>query len=805
MMKKFLFLCGALWLSPALFAQYSISGKITDEHGQALIGASVKADGTLRNTTSDREGTYLLRNLTPGNYTLEISFVGYKKETRNVTISDAALTENFTLVYSATQFDEIALQATRISENTGIAVTNVSKKDIDKNNLGVDLPYLLDQTPSVVVSSDAGTGIGYTGIRIRGSDATRINVTVNGIPINDAESQGMFWVNMPDFASSTDNIQVQRGVGSSTHGSGAFGGSINLQTNTVHEKAYGEFSNAFGSFNTRKHTFKAGTGLINNRFTFDARLSALSSDGYIERAASELKSFYTSSAYIGKNNSVRLNIFSGKEHTYQAWGGVPPDSMQTNRRYNPYTYDNETDNYTQTHYQLFYNQQLSRYWMANVALHYTRGLGYYEQYKEDRDFEEYGLTPLVIGSDTVSSTDLIQRRWLDNHFYGGVYSLRYERSGLEAILGGGWHVYEGAHFGEIIWARYASDSDIRKRYYDNDARKSDFNVYGKVNYRFNTRFSAFADLQLRTVAYDFLGFNQYLENVQQQARFTFFNPKAGLSYDWNNTHRVYASFAVGNKEPNRDDFTESSPTTRPTHETLYDTEAGYVYTGNRVVASVNAYYMDYHNQLVLTGKINDVGAFTRINIKDSYRAGLEMQAQWRITRRIHVAANATLSQNKILNFTEYIDNWDTWGQDSVVYSKTDIAFSPSLIAGVEVGFRLFSRTRELVRGEEKAERAQHLDIAWISKYVGEQYIDNTSSRERMLPAYHVGDVRLTYTLARRPGTELRINLLARNVFNEMYSANAWVYRYISAGTFTRDMGYFPQAGTNFLVGVDFRF
>lgn len=573
--------------------------------------------------------------------------------------------------------------------------------------------------------------------------------------------------------------------------------------------AYGELSNSFGSFNTWKHTLAGGSGLINDKFSLDMRLSSISSDGYIDRATSNLKSFYTSAAYFGKENSLRLNIFSGTEHTYQAWGGVPKDSLGTNRTFNPYTYENETDNYTQTHYQFFYNQRMAMNWTGNIALHYTKGAGYYEQYRTQDVFSDYGLDDIQIGNDTISTSDFIRRRWLDNDYYGTIFSLNYNPGKLKLNLGGGYNIYEGNHFGEIIWAQYAANSYQGYKYYDNDAEKKDMNVYTKINYNFRRGISAYVDLQYRTIDYSFLGYNQNLENVQQNVDLSFFNPKAGMYWNINSTHSVFGSFSVANKEPNRDDFTQSTPLTRPEHETMYDTELYYNYRGKKWKASVNLYNMQYKNQLVLTGKINDVGAYTRINIDQSYRRGIELQAAINPIKNISWKMNATFSQNKIINYTEFTDNWDTWGQDSVIYANTDISFSPSVIAGSELKYE-YSKKKKVFKtdmegDDPSSERENIFHVAFISKFVGKQFIDNTSAEERSLPSYLVNDLRLGMELKNSSCCNVSLTFTVRNIFGEVYSSNAWVYRYTFLGAASEMNGFYPQAGRNFLAGLSVKF
>lgn len=688
------------------------------------------------------------------------------------------------------QLDEVVVRSTRANAKSAMAFTNVFQSELRKQNLGQDIPFLLNNTPSVVVNSDAGAGVGYTGIRVRGSDATRVNVTINGVPLNDAESQGVYWVNMPDFASSVQSIQIQRGVGTSTNGAGAFGATLNVQTNAYQAEAYAETNATVGSFNTRKINAIFGTGLIKNKFVVDARLSKITSDGYIDRGASDLKSFYVSGGYYGTRSFVRLNVFSGKEITYQSWEGVPESLLRTNRTFNVYTYPNQVDDYQQDHYQLISSHQLGNQWQLNATLHYTKGRGFYEQFKEDDKLSKYALENVEIGTKIIKKSDIIRRRWLDNDFYGAVWSLDYEGTGkLKTSFGGGWNRYEGKHFGEVIWAQFASTGNIRHRYYDNDASKTDLNVYGKTFYQINQQLNVFADVQVRSVNYTFLGFDNTLKNVDQTASLTFFNPKFGLTYDLNTDASLYASYSIGNKEPNRNDYTESSPRSRPRAEHLADLEIGYKLKKKRVSAGIGGYLMNYRDQLVQTGQLNDVGASTRVNVPESYRAGVELEVSLAISKKLRWAANATFSRNKIQNFTEYLDNFDTGGQEVRQFSQTDIAFSPNMIA-----------SSQFVLAAHKA-----VELVFFSKYVGAQFMDNTSNDARKLNAFFVNDVRATWSLHPKWVNNITFSLLVNNILNRLYEPNGYTFSYVSEGKTTTENFYYPQAGTNFLAAVRLKF
>ena len=700
--------------------------------------------------------------------------------------------------------DEVSVNALRANEKTPMAFTNISKSEIKKSNLGQDLTYLISLTPSVVTTSDAGAGIGYTGLRVRGTDPSRINVTINGIPINDSESQGVWWVNMPDFASSLDNIQIQRGVGTSTNGAAAFGASINLKTMGLNQKAYTITNNSVGSFNTLKNNIEFGSGLLNNKFTFDGRLSKISSDGYIDRASSDLKSLYLQGAYFGKKSVLKAIVFSGQERTYQAWNGVPQRYLDTNRTFNSYTYENEVDNYNQTHYQLHYNEQLNSKTNIHLATHYTHGEGYYENEKLNQDLADYGLSNVLIGNDTISSTDLVRRKWLNNDFGGITYSINHKNDFINLVIGGANNVYSGQHYGNVIWAQYMSNGLFNHEYYKNIATKYDNNLFIKSNFQASEKTSLFLDLQSRNIEYEFNGNDIEGNSGTQEVSLEFFNPKFGLSHKMNEEQLFYGSFAVANKEPNRSDYVESSPNSRPLHETLYDTEIGFKYSTSDFRFNANAYIMNYDNQLIKTGEINDVGYFTSENVKSSFRRGIELEGSVLLSKKLAWAANMTLSENKIDSFIQYIDSWDTGGQEEVIYTNTDLAFSPSIIWASQLTYNF----------------EDNFSLDFITKYVGEQFIDNSSSNDRKLDDYLVNNLRVTYDLKSKIFNYARISLQINNLFDEEYVSNAWIYRFVSDGYDPSEddhyvtqgsdggynmAGYFPEATRNYLVGLTLGF
>jgi len=788
MKKLFLAAFSAILLPVLALAQFSISGKVSDKNQQTLSGASVSVSNTLLSTQTDNSGSFTFRNIKAGEYTVRVSYLGFNTAEQKVNVNNN-LTLNIELDRSNFLADEVVVMATRATENSATAYRNMNKAEIEKNNIGQDLPYLLNQTPSVVVTSDAGAGVGYTGIRIRGSDGSRINVTVNGIPYNDSESQGTYFVDVPDFSSSIDNLQIQRGVGTSTNGAGAFGASINIQTNVRRDTAYAELNNSFGSYATWKNTVNVGTGLINGKFSFDGRLSRIKSDGYIDRASSNLKSYFLSGAYYAKNDLLRVNVFSGTEKTYQAWNGVPENLLATNRTYNEFTYDDQTDNYIQDHYQLLYSHTFSQKLAFNGALHYTYGRGYYEEYKENQDFTDYGLKPITIGISIIDHTDLIRRRWLDNDFYGATYSFTYTpQADLNFTLGGAYNEYNGGHYGEITWAKYASNSNIRQRYYNDNAFKTDFNIYGKASYHWGLA-TLFADLQYRRIGYSFLGFDRNLKSIQQLVNLNFFNPKAGISYKVSDRSNIYASFAVANKEPDRDDYVNSTPDSRPKPENLKDAEAGYRFSGQNFNAGINGFAMLYKDQLILTGAINDVGEYTRQNVADSYRAGVELDSKLQISKSIAWAFTASWSRNKIRRFTEFIDNYDTGNQARNDNKNTDIAFSPAFVGSSELSFTPFKNS----------------GIAVLSKYVSKEYLDNTSHNDRKINPFFVNDLRLYYKTSSAGIKNIRLTLLVNNVFSKLYETNGYTFSYISGGAQSTESYYFPQATRNFLLSLSLKF
>ncbi|HEY0976726.1 MAG TPA: TonB-dependent receptor [Flavobacteriales bacterium] len=787
-------------LSGTLSAQVRLLGTVQDQAGGSPLGFAQVAlvEKDLR-VVADEAGAFRISGLWTGAYAVRISFVGYTTLDTTVQLLQGDNTITFRLRPSTQVLGDATVSALRAGDRAPFARTVVTKEELQRINTGVDLPYLLDLQPSVVVTSDGGTGIGYTAMRIRGSDATRTNITLNGVPFNDQESQGAFLVNLPDLATSAEDIEVQRGVGTSTNGPAAFGASVNLRTTAVRKEAWGLVAVSGGSYNTQRYSVSAGTGLLGasdaSKFSFDMRLSSIATDGYIDRATADLKSYFLQAAWIGKDRSLRFITFRGKEITYQAWDGVPREVIDTNRTYNGYTYANEVDHYDQTHYQLLFEQRIGTKAALNLTLFRMLGEGYYEQYRADDELSTYGIDPAVIDGDTITTTAIIRRRWLDNALTGANLSADIRLGPHRLVLGGSYSHNDGAHFGEVIWARYAGNGEIRDRYYDNDAQKNDANAFAKLTYAANATVDVYGDMQVRRVDYSFLGFNDALDNITQQVDYTFLNPKAGALWRLHEGGKLYASFAVANREPNRNDLEETTPTSRPRSERLFDYELGYERRSGRISAGVNAYYMDYTDQLVLTGELNDVGAALRTNVADSYRAGVELMFAVQPVKRLTWRANATLSRNRVQRFEEYVDDWDNGGQVLNTYTESDLAFSPALIAGSELGYRFWDHASK-----------GRADITFITKYVGEQYLDNSASADRMLDAYMVNDLRLNVSLVALKGTKsIDLNLTVRNLFNALYESNGWVYSYVADGRRQELVGLFPQAPLNVLGGVSVRF
>ncbi len=796
-----------------VFAQNNFSGQILDEKGQPLIGATVQVEELNKLGITDSEGRFNFSDVPSGEHILTVKYLGYTTSKISISIP---FSDNLaiTLREEIFRLKDVYVKGTWATEKSPIAFNNISKDELAKNNLGQDLPFLLRNTPSIVVTSDAGAGVGYTGLRIRGSDASRINFTVNGIPLNDSESQGVFLVNMPDFASSTEAIQIQRGVGTSTNGAGAFGATINMQTNTYQPKAYAEIGNSYGSFNTHRHNIKLGTGLLDGKFAVDARLSKIASDGYIDRASSDLRSAYLSGGYYGDKSIVKAIAFLGREKTYQSWYGTPQsilngeptalnayadrnflsESERTNlltsgRTYNFYEYENEVDNYGQDHYQLHWSQVLTDQFSLNAAVHYTKGAGYFEQFKAGDDFEDYSLSNLVIGGDTISSGDFIRRRWLDNDFYGYTANLKYENEKLNLVFGHAYNKYVGDHFGEIIWAEYGSQIDIRDRYYDNVGTKTDLNFFLKGEFSLTDKIGAFADMQYRGIDYQVAGIDNDLRTLNTDVSYNFFNPKLGLSIDGGNGHRAFISAAYTSREPNRSDLIDAIDQSKVSPEKLFDIEIGYAGKWKNLALDVNLFNMSYDNQLVLTGALNDVGSAIRVNVPDSYRRGVEMQLGWKVSEKFLVNFNSTFSTNKIMKFTEILYDYTVdFEIIETVYENTDISFSPNIIVGSEVIFKPI----------------QNLEMGWNAKFISRQFLDNTGSIDKSIEPYLVNDFRIGWNPSFGNYKGVNISLNVYNFLNQAYSSNGYTFAYVVGEKITENF-FYPQAGIYFLSGLTLKF
>ncbi len=798
-----------------VFAIYArsqvIHGKVVDENGKALTGASVFIEDSFLGTTTDVNGNFSIK-CKAKECKLIISFVGFENWTSEVKMS--SVNEDLGRIFlktAAYMSDEIVVKATRADENTPMAYSVVDAEELKKRNTVQDLPYMLELTPSFVATSEAGTGIGYTNFRIRGTDPTRINVTVNGMPLNDAESQSIFWVNMPDFASSVNNIQITRGVGTSTNGAAAVGGSMNFFTGSLNDKPYGEVSLLAGSFNTFRQNFSIGTGILDNGFSFDLRLSNLDSDGYVENSFSDHQAVMMTGAWRGKESFLRFNLIHGRERTGISWWGCPQEMLETNRTYNPageyfdengvrQYYKDQTDNYIQTHYQLLYSVNLSRNIDLNTGIHYTRGDGYYEQYKEDRYLPEYSFPFVLSGDSTFTTSDIIQRKMMANDFYGGTMSVNYSDKKLKISAGGSWNQYDGNHFGKIIWMSIPGYIEKDFEWYRNTGFKDDFNVFGKISYELLSGLHFFGDLQYRNIIYSLEGIDYDLDTegdqrvLDQNHSFEFLNPKAGLYYNINENMRTFASFATSHREPTRTNFKDAAgdPSKTPFPETLYDYELGYSYQLQKFSLNANIYYMDYINQLVPTGEKSSVGYDIMTNVPESYRTGVEIMVGVKPISKISIDANLTLSQNKIKNFTSwayaYDDDWNET-YEAIDLGETDIAYSPNIVSSGILTYKPFAG----------------LNISWISKYVGEQYFDNTSSDDRKLDAYFLNNIQLDYSFETEFIREVQLKFMVNNIFNLEYSNNAYGGLWYEQGNEMTWAYYYPQAGINFMGGIVLKF
>jgi iron complex outermembrane receptor protein len=761
---------------------FTISGKVSNQNNEPLAGASVFVKSAKKGTSSDFDGNFQL-NVTTGSYIIEARFIGYVTASKMIAVTTQNVVVNFNLQPESNLLDEVLVAAVRVKANAPVTHSNLSKEEIAKRNLGQDIPILLNYLPSVVTSSDAGAGVGYTYINVRGSNSERVNVTINGIPYNDAESQGTFWVNMGDFASSTQSLQLQRGVGTSTNGTAAFGASLNILTDAISENPFAEISNSIGSYNTKKHTVKFSTGKINEHIEIAGRLSKISSDGYIDRASTDLKSYFLQASYVDDNTLIKAITFGGKERTYQAWAGIDATQLAADRRQNPYTYENEVDDFQQDHYQFHWNEKLNNRWSTNIGLNYTKGQGFFEQFKADRDATDYNNL-------IADGSDVIVRRWLDNKFYVANFNATYKQENLEVISGFSYSEYSNKHFGEVIWGEdLASTTNIRDHYYDSYSRKNDFSMFSKATFKLANKLTAYADLQYRKVRYKTNGLTSDRDPINVDETFNFFNPKFGATYTLNESQHVYFSFAVANKEPNRNDFENGIYTS----ENLHDYELGWRLKNDIVSLNTNVYYMIYKNQLVLTGAIDDVGAPVRATSGESYRLGLEIDADVKVSNQFSVRPNIALSDNKNNGLVSSIN-----GQLTDL-GKTNISFSPSVVAGNAFVYS----------------PSENLQFSFLSKYVGKQFMSNMNSavsNNDVLDSYFTSDLNFTYVIKSKSiFKEIVFTGLVNNIFNKEYVDRGYYYTYddtwsnVNQTTTLDGAGYFPQATRNFLVGVTLKF
>ena len=784
----------------------NITGSVKDEENNVLVGASIVVKGTFLGTSTNSKGEFSLKNVSIKEYELVISYMGYETQIQKLNLEKE--TElNVKLKSTSYISDEALVTAIKANDGTPIAQTNISKQEVGKNKIAADIPYQLELTPSVVATSENGTGMGYTNMRIRGTDMTRINITVNGIPLNDSESQGVYWVNMADFTSSVSNIQIQRGVGTSTNGAASFGASVNFQTLNIEKNSYSDISSTIGSFNTFKRSISAGTGLINNKFAFDFRYSKLNSDGWIQRGFSDHESMYLSGSYYNEKNMLKAVVMTGEEHTGITWWGVPDYIIDSIRNFNPageyfdkegnqHFYDGETDNYWQNHYHLLFSHEFSKNLHFNANLHATSGKGYYEQYKANDDLNSYGIAPIQFDSLNIFySSDIIQQKWLENIFYGYTATLNYRKNNINASIGTAWNKYDGDHFGLVKWMKYNTSIPKDYEWYNNKGLKTDANGFCKIQYSLSEKISLFGDVQFRHIAYEMVGPDDDLVLLDQKHSWNFLNPKAGITYSINNKSRVFASYAIANREPARADLKEASKnggSSCPTHETLYDIEVGYTLSSTIYAFSANLYYMNYNNQLVMTGELNNVGYPIMTNVEKSYRRGIELGFGLKPIKHFEWSGNLTLSQNKIQDYVEYAYHYDEeWNEtyESKDLGETDISYSPNVIA---------SNTISFVANE-------NFSVNLISKYVGKQYIDNTSNDTRSLDAYFVNNIRIDYSTKIKGFSDFYAQIFVNNILNSEYISNAYGGNWYEQNNEMSWIYYYPQAGINYMLKIGFRF
>ena len=795
-MKKIIVLLTlVLQLSIIVVGQSTLSGKIIDTEKHAIANAHIFIANTDTILVSDASGNFKIK-LNNGLQQYKITHIEYDTLNNSITIAkDTTIT--ITLHERNFQFDEVTIYGIKSNEKTPLAYTELKHQTLNENNYGQDMPVLLQNTVSAVATSDAGNGIGYTSIRIRGSDATRINITLNGVPFNDAESSQSYWVDIPDIAVSADEVQVQRGIGFSTNGSGVFGASVNVFTNQLKEESEATISTSLGSFNLFRTNLLFATGRMKNHWFLEGSGSYTNSNGYIDRSFANLRSVFLTFGYQSDNYKSVFNVISGKEKTYQSWGGVPKDSLETNRTFNPYTYANQTDNYTQTHLQWHHNLFFDNESNWNITLNYTMGKGYYEQLEEQQDLNSYGIEEVTVNDSAIYYSDMITQKWLANDFYGIMTDYNFLMSDKNKIvLGGAYFKYLGSHYDEVIWSEYGSIGVPPFRYSDNNAIKQDANLFAQWHFYPTNKLEIISDLQWRTINYQFTGFDTELNTVPQTQLYNFINPKIGLFWNIKENLNSYAYIGYTSKEPNRDDFVNSTINSRPLPEHLLNAELGVKTNIKGWQIQPNIFYMYYKDQLVLDGSINDVGEYTRVNVPESYRAGLELNVSKQLWNVLDISVFGSLSDNRIKDYTQYIDNWDTGDQITVTYSNTMIAFSPQTTGGLMINY-------SFLKGYEISNTIWNAQINLISRFVGRQYIDNTENLERSLDPYNSNDLTLRINCITQSKNNIALDFMISNFTNALYESNAWVYPYFYEGSFQESNGYFPQAGIAYYLKLSF--
>ena len=822
MKKSILFLLLAVLGMAATQAQkFTVEGIVKNPDGKPVSGATVVLANTYYSTITSSKGEFKLK-VKQGEYTLVVGHISYRTYKTSVTVNkDVKLT--ITLQPKTFITEEVIVSAQKADKEIPLPKSNIPKKKITRLNEGQDMPFILNTLPSVITTTDAGNGVGYTGIRIRGIDTRGINVTINGIPLNDAESQGVWWVDLPDLAANSENIQVQRGVGTSTNGAGAFGSTINIQTTATSKKPYAEGTLNYGSFNTSRYNVKAGTGIMDSVFAVDLSMSKIHSDGFIDRAYSNLKSLALTASYYGKNSLLKFVLLTGKEKTFQSWWGIPKEDFDAgNYTENHYKYDNATDNYQQDHYQLHYSKKITDELSLNAALHYTYGRGYYENYKDGKTLSRYLRHPVVFPGepdtiitqnndtvidfpDTVYSGDLVWQKWLDNDFYGATFSVKYDNNYLNIIAGGAGNVYDGRHFGKIIWGQFIgsnnlkTDSVIQKdiEWYRGQSIKTDYNVFVKANWFVNEKINVYGDFQVRSISHKMNGYEDDSTEYDISANYVFINPKAGVSYHFSDKLNFYAFAGISHREPNRDDFIGYnhfySKEIKP--EQLLDIETGVNYSAKNIRLNLNLYRMDYENQLINTGELNDVGNPVRINVPKSFRQGIETEISVKPVQKLEIALNATISSNKIQSefvryYDQYDENWNWTGSVADTVRNGVLPYSPGLIAGLYVDYAP-------VKG---------LHLSVLEKYVSKQYLDNTGNPESTLPAYHTTTLKIAYNFSLGKFQNISVFASAHNLLqSKPFPTNGWVYPYYMGNTMYNDIAYYPEAVRYFNAGISIKF